>query len=238
MPYVQETCVCGDIVEVSKYYSYHIGNKQIRGEYKAPTSDQQKKSNIRQAKKKLRRILNNNFKDSEDCLLTLTFKKEYRPRDSEELKKYATKFFRNLKGRYRKKGLELKYVYCLEVGPKGAVHIHAVVSGVETKLFNECWRWGWIDIKPLNSDGQYKGIADYFLKYSEKTEKTEAKIGKLWYGSRNLIKPVVKKKVLRSGKWRENPRPPKGFKILDINNGVSELTGLNYQTYTMIRLRI
>ena len=107
MPYVQETCVCGEITEICKYYSYHIGNKQIRGEYKAPSSEQQKKSNLRQAKKKLRRILNNNFKDGEDCLITLTFKKEHRPRDSEELKSYAVKFFRNLRPRYKKKGLEL-----------------------------------------------------------------------------------------------------------------------------------
>ena len=74
----------------------------------------------------------------------------------------------------RKKGKTLKYVYTMEIGPKGSRHIHAVINDTDLAELQESWD-GVVNIQPLFSDGNYEKIAQYFVKYSVKTEETEAK---------------------------------------------------------------
>ena len=76
MPYIQETCVAGETIEVLKYFSYRVHTK---GEKRAPkervSTEAQKKVNQRKAAKTLRRLMNTNFKDG-DFLLRLDFHKQ------------------------------------------------------------------------------------------------------------------------------------------------------------------
>ncbi len=240
MPYIQETCIAGPIKEIRKYHTYRYNQK---GEKRLPqvqdTTECQKKVNQREAQRRLRRLINANFKDG-DYLITGDFRKDERPPNSEALQKIMEDYIRRLRYRFKKAGQELKYIYVKELGKKGACHFHMVITECPVKWLRECWPYGGIHIDPLYS-GKTEGygqIADYFTKYYEKTIDTEgALIGKRWYGSRNLVKPVVTKKIITAGTFRKTVKPEKGYRILDGTYfyGVSEVTGYEMLSYSMIR---
>lgn len=238
MPYIKEVCVAGKTIEVSKYYSvkWHcVGEKREPRE--KDITEAQKKINQRQAAKTLRRLLNTNFVDG-DLLVRLDFSKEHFPDGSEEMQTMISKAIRKMRNEFKKSCQELKYVYVKEIGSKGGRHIHMVMNKCDTELIRKCWPHGGIHIDPLISNGQYSKIADYFIKYAAKTEKTEGElIGKRWYASRNLKRPKIIKKVIPASKFRKNVTAKKGYIVQkdSVRNGFSELTGFEYFTYTMIR---
>ena len=237
MPYIEEVCVAGQTVEVSKYYSYRVHTKgekrQSSGE---ATSEAQKKINQRRAGIKLRRLMNNNFRDG-DYLIRLDFH-EVHPETSEEMQTLTSNFIRRLKREYQKTGIELKYIYVKELGSRGGRHIHLLVNQNSPDLIRRCWGYGGIHIDPLISNGQYRKIAEYFIKYASKTEETEGKlIGKRWYASRNLVPPKVKKKIITSSTFRNKVKLLKGY-YLDADTeryGISETTGYEFFSYTLIK---
>lgn len=238
MPYIKEICKAGKTIEINKYYSFRWHTKGEKRENKADeSSEAQKRVNQRQAETKLRRLLNNNFEDG-DLLITLDFFRENLPRGSDEMQLHMSKAMRKLKALMHKDGEALKYVYVKEVGRKSSRHIHAVINKTKMEYLRKVWPHGGIHIQPLYSNGNYGQIAAYFIKYAIKTEESEGKlIGKRWYGSRNLKKPKVIKKVITSGKFSREAREVKGYKVLpdSISEGVSELTGFEYFSYMMIR---
>ena len=93
MPYVRETCVAGDVIEISKYYSYRAHTKgEKRSPKKIPSSMAQKRANDRKAERDLRRLMNANFKRG-DYLLRLDFY-EHKPKDSKEMQEMTAKAVR------------------------------------------------------------------------------------------------------------------------------------------------
>lgn len=237
MPYIEEVCIAGQTVEVSKYYSYRVHTKgEKRLSTGEATSESQKKINQRRAGTKLRRLMNNNFVDG-DFLIRLDFH-EVHPQTSEEMQVLTSNFIRRLKREYQKTGVDLKYIYVKELGKRGGRHIHLLVNKNYPDLIRKCWEYGGIHIDPLISNGQYRKIAEYFIKYASKTEETEGKlIGKRWYASRNLVPPKVRKKVITSNIFRNKVRIIKGY-YLDAETeryGISESTGYEYFSYTLIK---
>lgn len=242
MSYVKEICVAGKTIEIYKYYTYRYKHK--KGEKRAtkdkPTCEAQLKVNERRATKEMRRAMNANFIDG-DYLVRLdlyNYIKEYGQPDSITLQKIAKKFFRSLRTAVRKTGIELKYIYVKEIGPRGGVHIHIVMNKCDTNLLKKCWPHGGIHIDPLYSNGQYAKIADYFAKYASKTEKTEGKlIGKRWYSSKNLKRPFVIKKPIFANRFSTEIREKNGY-IIDKNSirqGIHEFTGYAFFFYTLIK---
>lgn len=238
MPYVKEICVAGNTIEVSKYYSYRCHTKgEKRGKKENETSDAMKRINQRNAERDLRRLMNTNFRDG-DMLVRLDFYKANAPNGSEDMQAIVSKSLRKLRNELHKIGQELKYIYVKEVGPRGSRHIHMMINKCDSDILRKCWTYGGIHIDPLISNGQYAKIAAYFVKYAARTEETEGKlVGKRWYGSRNLEKPKVKKKYISAKKFRAEPEAKKGY-FLDkdsVRSGISELTGYEYFTYTLIK---
>ena len=238
MPYIEEICVAGKTIEVHKYYSYrHHSKGEKRAKKEKPTSEAQKKVNQRRAAKELRRLMNHNFVDG-DLLVRLDFFKAVFPLSSTQMQKLISKCIRKLQGKFRKVGKELKYIYVKEVGPRGGRHIHMVMSKCDTDLLRECWPHGGIHVDPLISGGQYEKIAEYFIKYAAKTEETEGKlIGKRWYASRNLVRPVPKKRIISANAFRKNIKEIDGYNVdkNSICSGVSDTTGYEYFSYTLIK---
>lgn len=239
MPYIKEICVAGDTIEISKYYAYRAHAKgEKREEKEKPTSEAQKRVNQRQAEKNLRRLMAANFKNG-DVLVRLDFAK--RPGGSREMQALMAKAIRKLRAEYDRAGEPLKYIYVKEVGKRGSRHIHMLLSrdaiDVLTVL-RKCWPHGGIHVDPWWTGPNFAKVAAYFVKYAAKTEKTEGKlIGKRWYASRNLVKPIVKKQVIKSNRFREEVRGKPGY-IVDedtIVSGVSEFTGFRYFSYTLIK---
>ncbi len=241
MPYIEEICVAGKITEVRRYYTlrYHI-----RGETRKPreklTTEQQAVVNLKKAERELRRILNATFSDEAgDMLVTLSYKKDLRPRDSKEMQEHMAEYLRKLRRAFAKEGKELKYVYVKELGPKGAAHIHMVMSHCDLKVIRKCWKHGQIDAKLLWTDGQYASIAAYFVKYSRKTEETEGVlVGKRYYCSRNVTRPVpVKTIITRSNQFRKVPNVRKGYYLEtdSLQHGINEM-GYEYMSYSLHRI--
>ncbi len=243
MPYIEEVCVAGKVVEVNKYYSYRTHAKgEKRSDRGKESSDAQKRINQRKAEKELRRSMNANFVDG-DYLIRLDFFK--RPPGSREMQELISAFVRKLRTALRRTGMEMKYIYVKEVGPRGGRHIHMMLTKCDTDIIRKLWTHGGIHIDPLNTNGQYGKIAAYFMKYALRTEETEGTlIGKRWYGSRNLAKPEITKRIISANKFREEVKKnhrkaiERGEYILDeetVRSGISDETGYGYFTYTLIR---
>lgn len=238
MPYIKEICVAGNTIEISKYFSYRYHCPETDRQKKEElTSEAMKRINQRNAVKRLRRLLNTNFIDG-DYLIRTDFNK-VSVKDSVEMQTLTAKAIRKIKNAYRKNGLEFKYVYVKEIGPKGSKHLHMVCNRADVSLISDNWPYGYIHLDVLSSDGQYAKIAEYFIKYANKTEQTEGTlVGKRWYGSRNLLKPKISKKVITAKRFKGDPKDKRGYYV-DKNSicyGISELTGFEYFTYTLIKI--
>lgn len=241
MSYFEETCVAGRTFECRKYYSYRCpGQGGRRGKKENPTSEAQKKVNHRKAARELRRLMNANFADG-DLLVRLDFCRAEFPEGSRQMQDYMTAFLGKLRRAYKKLGTVMKYIYVKEVGPRGGRHIHMMLSECRDalKVLRQCWPYGGIHVDPLNSNGQYRRIAEYFIKYADRTEETEGRlVGKRWYPSRNLIRPEVHRRVLPARKFRQNIKRLPGY-VLEkdsVQHGISEYSGHEYFSYTLIRI--
>lgn len=239
MAYMEEICISGRVEERRKYYDARSHPKGEHREKKQKvTSDAQKRVNRRKAERELRRLMNTNFQDG-DYLVRLDFFKENAPPDGNEMQRLMEKALRKLRAEYKKVGKVLKYIYVKEIGPKGGRHIHMMMNRCDTELIRKCWTYGGIHIDPLNSNGQYKKIASYFMKYEDRTEQTEGKlVGKRYYPSRSLQKPVIKKRRIWANQYKEKIREKKGY-VLDketVVSGISEFTGYAYFEYALIRM--
>lgn len=243
MPYYRARCNAGRTRDFEYYYTYRYNGSggicRKRGKREKPTKEAQKVVNWRRRCKKLTRILNANF-SGDDYYITLTYKKEERPDGTGELRKQI----RNLLDRLRKiqlrDGNKLKYVWTAEVGKRGATHIHIVANKIDIKKVRDTWIYGFIDVKPLDTSGQYRKLAEYLIKYSEDTEKNiGTMVGNRYNPSRNLKQPVPDREVIKSRKrLPETIRVPSGW-YLDkesVRSGIHEFTGMEYLSYTLIKL--
>lgn len=245
MPYIQEECIAGKTIEVIKRFSFRWHKKgEKRSVKENPTIESQEKINQRKAVVCLRRLLNHNFQDG-DLLVRLDFKKEERPAGSKEMHIFMKNAIRKLMRAFKKENKILRYVFVKEVGPKGGRHIHMVMSKCDTDLLRKVWSHGGIHIDPLNSNGQYAKIAEYFIKYSLRTEETEGEhLGKRWYASRSCEKPIIRRRVISANAFRKEIKKAhqkliaSGRAYLEketLRSGISEVTGFEYFSYTLIK---
>lgn len=241
MPYIKETCKAGKTKEYCFYYSRRFhGKKEGKREKKEnPTSEAQKRVNIRQAERKLTRKMNANF-TPDDYYITLSYEKDERPQGKEELQKHVAAILRDLRRVYKQCGKELKYIWVAEIGERGAVHIHMVINSIDIQKIKRLWKYGHMHIDPLYEDGNYRKLAAYFIKYSEKTLNTTGELqGKRWNASKNLITPPERKRIIRSrDHYSCDIKVPEGW-YLDkdsIREGIHEITGYSYFNYTLVKL--
>ncbi|MDE7445908.1 MAG: hypothetical protein K2N15_09460 [Lachnospiraceae bacterium] len=238
MPYRHEICRAGKTKQHTFYYAARTDTKEgSRKKKENKTSEAQEKVNSRQAVKKLTWIFNENY-DGTSLYTTWSYDKDKRPATMEELKKDVDRLMRNIRGQYKQKGDAAKYVCVVEVGERGAVHIHIVLNAIEVARLKKCWDKGWINIKPMDDSGQYSKLASYFIKYSEKTMKTSGGIfNKRYNSSKNLKIPQPTKTTVKSkNAYNHTIEIPQGW-YLDkdsVAEAWHEVTGYMYFTYTLI----
>ncbi len=238
MPYRHEACKAGRTKQHTYYYAARTDTKEgSRRKKENKTSEAQKKVNSRQTVKKLTWILNENF-DGTSLYVTYSYAKEKRPAGKEELRADIDKLLRDIRKEYKAVGDVAKYVWVAEVGERGATHVHMVLNTIEIARLKKCWDKGWIDIKPLDDSGQYRKLASYFVKYSEKTMKTcEGFSGRRYNSSKNLKIPQPTKTTVRSkNAYNHTIEKPQGW-YLDkdsVAESWHEVTGFMYFTYTLI----
>ena len=186
--------------------------------------------------RRLTRLLNANF-DSSCWYITFDYKKEQRPESVDVLHKQEQKLLRDLRKIYKKANAVFKYVWTAEVGKRGGAHIHMVVSSIDIRLLKNIWTYGWTTIKPMDSSGQYRRLAEYFIKYFQKTRDTDEQIQKKSYNpSKNLIRPVPKRKPMKGNKFSYEIKVPRGW-YLDKDSVRQGITadGYEFMYYTLIK---
>lgn len=235
---VEKRTRAGRTITVQQYRKpgRHKGKRE-KGE--GITTQAQKAGNMRRAVLQLTWLMNTNFQDG-DYLVTLDYKKEARPRDRERMNKDFTNFWDRLNRRRKKLGLPPAiYIRVMEIGKKGARHHHMMLPQMDVRLIQECWTAGGINIKPLYTDGNYRGVAEYFVKYAKKTMETEGReMKKLWYPSKGLKR--AKEGEPKDIKSRElgQIKIPKGF-YLDqesVKQGISEFDGYGTCSYILVKI--
>ena len=126
-----------------------------------------------------------------------------------------------------------------EVGERGAMHIHMIINDIDMRKIEKLWKYGYVSSKPLDETGQYRKIAEYFIKYYQKTRKTTEKIqSKAYNCSRNLKRPEPKKHVMSGMRISKKIEIPKGW-YLEKESVIEGITADGYQffSYTLIECR-
>ena len=250
MPYVKRTTKAGKTIEVEYYYT---ANYNKRGGKRAdkikPTKEEQKKVNTKQAERKLRLLMNENFGYG-DYHLVLDYKrvKGHPDRTKDEMKKDMQVFLRECRKLYKQEGKEFKYIHVMEIGERGARHHHLVVNQIDTKLLQQAWYKAYeghnrVKVFPLDDSGQYADLAAYFIKYSDKhlrDDNGNRLQGKRWAASKNLRRPEPVYEIITARSWyRCEEKAKKGYYVdkSRTEKGINspEYYGYGYFRYTLIR---
>lgn len=236
-------------------YEYKFaGNYGAKGERRQKkqkrTPEDIQRQNQYQKSKTVRRLLKANFSKG-DFWTTLTYKAGS-SKSIDDVSKDLRNFLDRIKRFYRKQDVPCKYIYRIEIGSRGGIHIHIVLNRIPDLdiLIQDKWKEGHVHNELLDN-GTYEELADYIVKPpSEQAMKilksytgTED-TGKLirYSCSRNLIRPEPETHVKSHSTMRKifnNPLlPSKGFYIdkSSVRRGVNLYTGMGYLHYQEIRL--
>ena len=241
MPYLRKWILSGNVIEAAEYYSWrtpktlagsftwNLGKKSLRGKNRRITAEQQRKLNNRNSVMHACRVMNNNF-GPDDTFATLDLRVIPLLRDGaldeEYIKKeYIAKFNRWLRKEYRDAGVEYKYFWVIEKEtPEGPVrpHVHVLLPKFSFDAIVKCWPFGGVTIRRLDTNRDYKGIADYLSK--DPTLGTNHK--KRWGASKNLRQPEIPpaKRIVYPGGYI---KPPKGYKEIIDRSYWSDITGMS-----------
>ena len=160
--------VTGDFARVSIFpvRTYQIGRKAKS----KPTAAAQERLNREMKTRRLSDLINLNF-TKRDLQLKLDYyafrQATGRNPEPDEVVKIMRNFMRRLKRLYDKMGVELKYIYCSEIGARGHIsHHHVIINGgVDIELIRALWVDGGFWWRRLYFDR--KGcfdLASYFVK--------------------------------------------------------------------------
>ncbi len=220
--------------EIEEHLDLRYG---ARGSKRSPkhkaTPEEMAKRNHYNRVKKCRHQLLKYFK-KDDYFVTLTCRKDERPKDMKEMQTWAKKFFDKLRYQYRKRGQELYWICNIEVGTRGAWHIHFACNRISDAdlLIREAWKYGKVVHQLIYEKAGFRELAEYLRKTPETDSRLkEAKPS----ASRNM--PLDPPRVFPFKKWQEKPRIPKGW-FLDKDSffeGINPVTGAKYRSYTIMR---
>lgn len=233
----------------------HKGRYGAKGEKRSPrqkpTPEQIKKQNQRNKIDLIRRLIKLNFAPG-DLWATLKYPKGARP-GLEQVQRNMRNFIKRLRRAYTSMEEDLKYIYRIEIGRRGGVHIHIIVNRSRgrpdtDKLIQEKWHAGRVNCENLYERGGYQELAEYMVKQPDEEvqrqlsffPEEERKIFCTYSPSRNLIRPVPEVRIYKRRTLRrlfeEGPAPAKGY-CIDKNSivyGTNPYTGMSYYRYTEV----
>ena len=229
-------------VEVMEYHTGRYGAPGQKRQARArPTPEETARYNQKKRETSCRHKLRANFKEN-DLYVTLTYGKDCRPPDMETAKEDFRKFIRAVSKEYRSAGLQLKWIRNIEVGTKGAWHVHLIVNRIPEAdvILRRCWKHGRVWYELLYEKGNFRDLAAYMTK----TPKTDPRLREANYSaSRNLPVPEPEEKlIVRWDTWKDEPVIRKDKQkewYVDresFHQGVNRY-GYLYRSYTMLRYR-
>ena len=228
---IRETCIAGAVIDRCIKASFPRGGKRKKKE--KVTSDAVKKNNDMLALKNLTRLINLNFYPG-DLHTTLTYAKELSP---EEANNELEKWIKRMRREYKKLDKEFYYIAVTEFKNK-RIHHHVVMNYIDFQVINRQWKMGRIRCTPLDKTRNYRVLAEYLIKETQKTfREPENATKRRWKPSRNLKRPVVKREWVSISQLFQNLddiKPLKGYEIdrdtlRKYTNPVTKLEHLEYQ---------
>lgn len=191
--YDKKAVIAGNQLEIYEYeksviYGYKDIKKGFRGR-QSIASDEDKEINrekvFKRARTNLRRLINSNI-ESDSKFLTLTFKDNITDLDlaNNEFKK----FIKRLNYHFN---IKTKYSCVIEFQKRGAIHYHCILYNLAGKVdlnkLSEIWGNGFIKLNKING---IDNVGAYICKYMIKTDDKRLEGRKMYFNSRNLIKPT------------------------------------------------
>lgn len=184
MAYKQIVFPLGDSNEYEYIYAGNYGAKgEKRADRKKASPEQIKKQNQKNKVKRIRRTIKLNFVPGD---LWVCFKYPAGVRLSlEEVKRDFETFRDTLRKKYKQRGQPLKYIYRMELGERGGIHIHSVINrirGADTdRILSDIWAKtvdrsmrrhgirgkrteGLVDYQSIYDSGGYEDLAKYICK--------------------------------------------------------------------------
>lgn len=197
----EKRVLSGKILEAEFYPVTADGRRYTRGKKKKTSRAAQQKLNDKNARKKLRRLIEENFTEEKDYYCTFTYTDSEMPNRYESCKRDLTNFFRRLRRLREKSGLpELKYIYAIEYTVskrtgKARFNIHMVLSGgLPRRDIKKCWGKG--DIKKVEElqagERGFERLANYLCKEWNNDLLPDTR--KRYTPSRNLKQPTEKRR--------------------------------------------
>ena len=230
---IRETCIAGAVIDRCIKASFPRGGKRKKKE--KVTSDAVKKNNDMLALKNLTRLININFYPG-DLHTTLTYAKELSP---EEANSELEKWIKRMRREYKKLNKEFYYIAVTEFKNK-RIHHHVVMNYIDFQVINRQWKMGRIRCTPLDKTRNYRVLAEYLIKETQKTfREPENATKRRWKPSRNLKRPVVKREWISISQLFQNLddiKPLKGYEIDrdTLRKYTNPVTGLEHIEYQMV----
>lgn len=242
----------------TEYDFCFIGKYGAAGEKREPrkkaTSEQVQKQNQWNRETKIRRLIKANFLP-EDLWCALKYPAGTAKR-IEEVMDDLKRFLEKGRYHYKKRCQPLKFIYRIEIGKRGGIHIHILLNRLQGEidtdvLIQNLWEPGRVNFQNIYEAGGYKELAAYIVK--KPTKEIEGQINMFgeeerkymlkYSTSRNLVRPVPEKKRYFRRTLRrlieEGPKPTQGYYIDEesVYGGVNPVTGMSYLHYTETRIR-
>lgn len=257
--YRQITFRFEDSNEVSYIYDCDYGGTGQRSEKTKATPEQIERQNQKNRENKIRREIKANF-GPDDYWVTLKYPAGTK-KTVPELKKDFRRFRERLTRRYKKIGEDLKYIYRMEIGKQGGLHIHILINrpaGAQADVnIKESWKEGHVWYTTLHEEGGYEKLAAYIAKKPDEQVAGQLSLFPeedrnelIRYGtSRNLVRPEPEVKTY--SRWKVNrildeitsgdymKLATEGYYIDkdSIQTGVNPVTGKAYLHYIEYRIK-
>ncbi len=229
----RETIVSGRLIFRRVFGSSEEKREKTRSHRSNPTPAAVEKINRRNAERNLQVKLHANFKEG-DIHAVLTYGGE--PPSQEEAKKELKNFLQRLRRQFKKDGRELRWIATTEY-KNHRIHHHVILPAMDSRLLDRLWTAGHVRPTYLDGSGDYRKLAAYLIKETDKTFREPGASSKQRYScSRNLVIPPVKTETVSARELMQHPKPVKGYALDEdsIYQGVNPVTGIPYMEYVMI----
>lgn len=244
----------GSIEQEYTYAGKYGAKGEKREKRKKATPEQVKKQNQWNREKKMRHLMKANFEVG-DIWATLKYPKGVRKPLGQVLKDLK-RFLDNMRYAHKKRGAPFKYIYRLEIGKHGGIHIHILINRTRGDpdtdiLIQQKWPHGRVNFQALYEEGGFQKLAEYIVKPPD--EEIEEQLSLFpdeerkqlikYSCSKNLVRAEPEHKRYEHWTMRkiieEGPTPTEGYYIDkdSIRCGKNRVTGMSYLYYTEYPLK-
>lgn len=206
--YALKEIKAGDQLEVEIYPEFTKKEDIPEAGRIKPDAQAQKNLNDKRSRKRLTRLLNNNFFNG-DIWLTLTYAAGKEPDSMERAMKDIKNYIERVRRRRKKEGIDqpFKYVYIVEYDPEEDIrwHFHVLMDGaLSMETVEDLWgKASRNEVRKIRRDETgITGLANYISKAKDK-----GKSQKKWASSKNLVPPEEKKVYHKKSTAKGNYKP-------------------------------